>query len=134
MKKVLGTMAILAAVAMGGSAATAGMKRVEPVSVTRNTDGSGYASGSIGSTRNEPSTTSYLTCSLAKFGAGSLQVFCSAQDAGGDYVYAYSTDPDLVRVVGQAGEGSWLNFSWDTSSKITNFTNEVSSWSAPKVL
>jgi hypothetical protein len=132
MKKVLGTMAILATVAMAGSAAVAGVRRFEPVNVVRNSDNSGYAYGSIGSTRNETSTISHLTCQVSKSGTGSLLASCSAVDAANDYAYCYSADPDFVRLIGAVGEGSYVNFSWDTSSKCTSYTNEVSSWSVPK--
>jgi hypothetical protein len=101
--------------------ARAGYKQSYPVSVFIYPDGSGSGGGSLSTARNTTvGSTAYVGCVLTANAGYTTYLYCGATDASGSYFGCYSSDPNLVSVVGSMTVGSDISFNGDASGNCTS--------------
>ncbi|WP_242107387.1 hypothetical protein [Luteimonas aquatica] len=78
----------------------------------------GAASGSLGAARASADRLQSIGC-LSDIGNAMADVWanCYATDAKGQYVYCWTDDPRMVSIVQSITPYSFVNFSWDESTR-----------------
>ena len=117
----------LAALMLTTTFANAGAKRSYPVSITKNADGSGTASGSTASARSSADANQEVYCSLgANTGA------CVLKDATGKTLACSTSDAAMVEIIRHFGTDSFLQISANTAGACTSVRVSNMSSLAPK--
>jgi len=135
MKKLMFATAALAAmvlvlVVVLGRPAEAGSKAVSSVVVNT---GTRTASGFVGSTRNSPDSSSFLTCTVSGFSSGALAATCRARDAAGRELFCFSSVPAIVAAAQAINGDSDVFFTADASGFCTEITSGNTSLAEPKL-
>jgi hypothetical protein len=114
MKQLL-TVGVLA---MSSTLAMAGKVNVYPVTVTLNADGSGNASGNMASARASANDVEYIGCGVRArdngAGGATFSAFCQAGDAAGITAYCWTNNRELMDVIQNVADYSFVTFSWNT--------------------
>jgi hypothetical protein len=91
------------------------------VVVTANTDGSGSARGDMATARSSANDVEYIGCGVRKFvdGAGVVTAygFCQASDAAGVTGFCSTENLELLDVIENVADYSFVTFSWDTKAQ-----------------
>ena len=107
--------------ALCSTVATAGLVKSVPVTVTVNADGSGQASGSMATARASANDVEYIGCGVRRFenGAGgtSAHGFCQASDATGVTAACSTVNADLLDVIENVADYSFVTFSWNSDGQ-----------------
>jgi hypothetical protein len=127
MKNTKLTRFVLSAIVLlSAGAAVAGTRWTYPLSIYKNSDGSGSVSGSLADVRNSPSQ-SYIGCDVS-----TSYVSCSAYDATNyNYMNCFSSQPAFVSLAATINTGTELAFNVDAHGNCTWM--RVSNWSALSV-
>lgn len=133
MKKSAISAIVLGATLLAGGVALAGLKLSLPVTVIRNADGSGTASGAMGAVRNSADGTEVLTCATTTV-AGSVTGSCSAINAAPIPVNltCTTTDSEMVAAIRSVTTDSFVKFLSDNTGKCISITVENASYYEPK--
>jgi hypothetical protein len=122
--------------ALGSSAALAGLVSDQPVSVTLNGDGSGSAFGSMTTARFSKNDVEFIGCGLRRIddGAGGvfLFAFCQAADAANVQGFCSTDNPNLIASIGDQDDFSFITFSWNTAGECRSIGNSTQSFYIPK--
>jgi hypothetical protein len=122
-----------AATLLASLAAYAGIKADLSVSLTKNSDGTAFMAGSLGSTRNSSSPSAQMGCHVAAF-AGSTTRIASCFGNDGTSVLSCSTaDPAVVETISSVSGDSLVDINIDAKGTCTTVTVQNESWIAPKI-
>jgi hypothetical protein len=118
---------IAACAALVAGAALAGSRYSQPsVSITNNSDGSGYAMGTLGGVRNSANTRERLACTVTRTeitSAGvprrSTVVSCVARDANGVSASCVSTLEKHAVALNGVSNDSLIEFHYDAAGTCT---------------
>ena len=132
MKSIIVAAALSGLVLMGDGSATAGVKTDEPVSVSFNQDGSGGASGALGTARNSANQEEFIGCVLHG-SRGRVFASCSVRDAAGTSMGCLASDPALLEVLKSVTSDAVIFFFWDAQANCTEIAIETASNDAPKL-
>jgi hypothetical protein len=124
-------LAIPGMLALGGVAAHAGGRLDINVTVVKNTDGSGYADGAMGSVRNTPDRIQQIGCHVRTETKG-VRVTCNASDAAGAYLGCTSTLSSYAQTVASITSESEINFGADAKGNCTFLEVNAQSAFAPR--
>lgn len=119
MRKELMAIGLLA---LSSSIAMAGKVQPAPVVVFVNPDGSGQANGSMATARASANDVEYIGCGVRKFatGAGAFTTgFCQASDAAGVAGFCSTENAELLDVVENIADHSFITFGWDAEGQCT---------------
>jgi len=98
---------------LAGTVAYAGYRNYYPVYVDTY---SRYASGTLGSTRNEANPDTHITCEVYTYKSGpTLHTYCTARSATAT-AYCWSSQNHIAQVAMSATGDSFINFYWDAAS------------------
>jgi hypothetical protein len=131
MKKGIHAIALAMAMLAGGAAAHAGVQHTWPLIVTKNSDGTGSASGGVAATRDDGNPLSEISCVHSTSIPGGITT-CTLVDAQGHYAYVWTTDPLTQSVLHTIGESGFLSVTWGVGGKLTGATVTVGSAHAVK--
>ncbi|MFY1830818.1 hypothetical protein ACN47A_33215 [Myxococcus fulvus] len=93
--------------ALIGTAAWAGAKNYDPVSIDLGTD---RASGSLGDARNSADTRQFIGCSITTFVGSAPTLGCFAYDVSGTFFACSSTNSDLMATARSITTDSTITF------------------------
>jgi hypothetical protein len=113
---------LVAGVVLVSGAASAGSKYEYPVSVSKAADGSGTASGSIGSARASSDSSQSILC----YGTGAYHS-CWAVDASGKSLGCTSSDAATMAAMRSVGPSSYVYFNVNSAGTCTYFLVETGS-------
>jgi len=118
MRTQLFTIGLLA---LSSSIAMAGRIQPAPVMVVVNADGSGQANGDMATARNSANDVEYIGCGVRKrdLGAGGVIAngFCQASDAAGVTAYCWTQTADLLDVIENVSDYSFVTFGWNAEGQ-----------------
>lgn len=101
------------------------------VSITKNSDGSGKAQGSMSGARNAADNLQYIGCAARSYATGTggtaYQGMCWAQDKNGGYAYCKTSSLSAMQPLQSLADHSFIRFSHDKYGVCTDITVEVSS-------
>jgi hypothetical protein len=121
--------------ALGSSAAMAGLVTLTQVEVTLNPDGSGSALGSMSAARFSKNTVEYIGCGVRRFedGVGGVFTFgfCQASTATAVLGFCESENPALLASIGDQDDYSFITFSWDANGVCRSIGNSTQSFYIP---
>jgi hypothetical protein len=121
---------------LGASAALAGQVELEPVTVTREADFSGVASGAMGQARFSENNVEAIGCRINHFdnGMGGLSIFgfCHANTAQSVGVVCISQDPKLLEAIAAFNDYSFVIFTWDAQQTCRSIGSSTRSVYIPK--
>lgn len=125
-----------AVLALGSSAALAGLVMDQPVTVTVNADGSGSAAGNMVTARFSKNDVEFIGCGVRRTddGAGGLNVFafCQAADAANVQGFCTTTNPGLLQSIGDIDDFSFITFSWTAAGECRSIGSSTQSFYIPK--
>lgn len=87
-----------------------------------------YASGSLGGARGSGEENQYFGCSLSSAG----YAFCSARDSNGVSAACFTTDPNMMQVIGSIKDDSFVYFTWAASGVCLFVNVGNASYNRPK--
>jgi hypothetical protein len=126
----------IAALALGSSAAWAGLEQPAPVVVTLNADGSGSAIGAQSTARFSKNKVEYIGCGLRRFddglGGGFIFGFCQASTADEVLGFCQTENPVLLSSIGDQDDYSFITFSWNAAGDCLGIGNSTQSFYIPK--
>jgi len=125
------SIAVCLALVAVATAAEAGRKQKQPVSVWRNADNTGGADGAVGSARNSSDRNQYMHCALSG-NVGGIWGYCEASDANNVFGACGTSSPSLIQIIGTIGTDSTVQFVWDANGNCTNVLVFNNSMSEPK--
>lgn len=131
MRKSTISSIVVGAVLLVSGVALAGQKFSFPVTVTKNADGGGVASGNVGAVRNSTDAVQYITCTSTTL-VGSATAGCSAQNTKSVALTCSTTDPEMVAAIRSVTTDSFVKFLSDKDGKCTSVTVENASFYEPK--
>jgi hypothetical protein len=121
--------------ALGSSAALAGLVTDQPVVVTLNGDGSGSANGNMVTARFSKNEVEFIGCGLRRIddGAGGviLFAFCQAADAANVQGFCMTENPDLIASIGDQDDFSFITFAWNAAGECRSIGNSTQSFYIP---
>lgn len=107
----------LGVLALSSSLAMAGRVQPAPVTVTMNADGSGNASGNMATARASANDVEYIGCGVRArdngAGGATFSAFCQAGDAAGITVQCWTNNRELLDVIQNVADYSFVTFSWN---------------------
>jgi hypothetical protein len=122
--------------ALGSSAALAGLVTDLPVTVTVNADGSGNAAGNMVTARFSKNDVEFIGCGVRRIdnGAGGvvLFAFCQAADAANVQGFCTTDNPDLIASIGDNDDFSFITFAWNAAGECRSIGNSTQSFYIPK--
>lgn len=134
--KRLALLSCAAVVAFASASALAGAKYVYPVSIAKNSDGSGSMYGTLGSVRNSADTTTRLGCYYESFTVANgnyKYASCFGYD-GTQYLSCGTVDPALTDTISRLQGDAYLWVQVDANGNCTRVQIGAQSWAAPKAL
>ena len=132
MKSIIVAAALSGFLLMGDGSATAGIKTDSPVLVSFNPDGSGGASGALGTARNSANQVEFIGCVLHG-SRGNVFASCSVRDAAGTFMGCVARDPAFLEVLKSVTSDAVISFFWDAQGNCTEIAIETASNDAPKL-
>ena len=106
---------------LSSTLAMAGKVNVYPVAVTLNADGSGNASGNMASARASANDVEYIGCGVRatenSTGGANFNGFCQAGDATGVTAYCWTQNRELLDVIKNVADYSFVTFSWNVDGQ-----------------
>ena len=124
-------LSILAGFLVAAGSVHAGLKHpATPVSVYRNTDGTGNAAGTLSGTRASPDTYSYLQCYVHAY-PGYRFAGCDAYDSVGRFGYCWTTDSAIIAIIDEFGSDDAISFSWNQDATCANVSSFTASYIVP---
>jgi hypothetical protein len=124
------TIAAFALVAAVAAPALAGFRVFQPLHMTVNSDGSGFAIGNMADTRANGDSVSYIGCMDFATPTSTVGI-CEARDNLGHSVRCHTTGPDMLRAVAMINATSRIQLAWDSTSSCTMLQVENMSYTAP---
>lgn len=111
----IGLLALISGIALAGRVQPA------PVVVFVDADGSGQANGNMATARLSANNVEYIGCGVRKSdnGAGGAAVngFCQASDAAGVTAYCSTQNADLLDVIENVADYSFVTFAWNSDGR-----------------
>ena len=123
-------LSVLAGFLVAAGSVAAGWKEPNPVTVWRNSDGTGAVRGNFGDTRATPDTHSYLDCYVS-VGPGYRIGYCNAYDATSTFGSCWTSSPAMLTTFDSLDVNSALNFYWNADGSCGYFTRGASSLTKP---
>ena len=118
------------ALVLGGGVAFGGMRVFQPVHITVNSDGSGFAVGNLGDTRASADSVSYIGC-LSYATPTSTIGECQARDNLGHSIWCTFNGADMLRTAAMINSTSRIQLAWNASNGCTMLQVENMSFSPP---
>ena len=120
---MLTMFAAVAGMTIGFSgAASAGQHLDAPVTIERQPDGSGSATGAMGDARMSDDEHSFLICQVDTSSTGDFLAQCFAQDSAANQVGCFTTEPNLMTTIMTAPSDAYVRMDWDTIGRCTHVT------------
>jgi hypothetical protein len=124
-------LAVAGALSVGG-VARAGYHELQPVGVSKGSDGAGYSWGHMGDATAAADGIQYLQCGVWYWAGGAAHAVCYSRDANGNNAYCVSAEPAAVQTVAALTSDAQVEYYFDGKGNCTGIQVYAASYTTPK--